>query len=378
MIDKSFIENLKPAELELVSSYIYDLVKKKVTPDTSSHENMEVKSCPECGSLHFVKNGHDPKGRQKYLCRDCKTSFRSVSDTLFYRSKISYHERTSFIAAKLNGLTLEEESVQIAKSVTTCFHMRHKLYGAIKEITDRKLSGLIELDPTYEPISLKGTRPEDMPRYSRKRGKNNSHKGKKGFSEHHICIPGAIDEDDHMMLKITGLGMESEEKLNKFSSFFKKGSTIVSDGKKCILSFTKDHHMNSEVIPVYGGKKRYKTDKDNSLSSINQLHQEIESLKHRKHGVSTRHLQGYLDWILFRKKIRYRYEARNRRSQAYMKTIDLHKPFDNNVICKPDMPIDLYRAYGQYHYGIFADGNLYHEGMYDSNGLINKKYQSLN
>lgn len=72
---------------------------------------------------------------------------------------------------ELNGLTLEEECVQISRSVTTCFHMRHKLYGAIKEITDRKLSGLIELDPTYEPINLKGTRPEDMPRYSKKKRK---------------------------------------------------------------------------------------------------------------------------------------------------------------------------------------------------------------
>ena len=301
-----------------------------------------------------------------------------MSDTLFYRSRISYHEWTSFIPAELSGLTLEEESVQIAKSVTTCFHMRHKLYGAIKEITDRKLSGLIELDPTYEPISLKGTKPENMPRYSKKRGKNNSHRKKQGFNEHHICILGAIDEDDHMMLQITDLGMESEEKLNKFSSFFKKGSTIISDGKRCILNFTKDHHMNSDIVPVIGGKKRYKTDKDNSLSSINQLHQEIESLRHRRHGVSTRHLQGYLDWILFRKRIRYHYEARNRRSETYMKTINLHKPFDNNVICKLDMAVDLYKAYGQYHYGIFADGNPYPEGMYDDNGLLNRNYQSLN
>jgi len=346
MIDKTYIENLKPAGLELVSCNIYDLVKKKVTSDTSNHENMEVKSCPECRPLHFVRNGHDPKGRQKYLCRDCKTSFRSVSDTLFYRSRISYHEWTSFIAAELNGLTLEEESVQIAKSVTTCFYMRHKLYGAIKEIADRKLSGLIELDPTYEPINLKGTKPEDMPRYSKKRGKNNSHKGKQGFNEHHICILGAIDEDDHMMLQITGLGMESEGKLNKFSSFFKKGSTIISDGKKCILNFTKDHHMNADTIPVIGGKKRYKTDKDNSLSSINQLHQEIEILKYRKRGVSTRHLQGYLDWIIFTKKIRYHYEARNRKSEAYMKMIGLEKAIISPDICKVPMPIDLYKAYG--------------------------------
>ena len=40
------------------------------------------------------------------MCKDCKTSFRSVSDALFYRSKISYHDWTSFIAAELNGLTI--------------------------------------------------------------------------------------------------------------------------------------------------------------------------------------------------------------------------------------------------------------------------------
>ena len=41
------------------------------------------------------------------------------------------------------------------------------------------------------------------------------------------------------------------------------------------------------------------------------------------------------------------------------------------------MPVDLYKAYGQYHYGIFSNGNPYSEGMYDNNGLLNKNYQSL-
>ena len=211
MIDKDFIDKLRPAELELISSYIYDLVRKKITPDTSNHDNVEVSCCPKCGSLHFVRNGHDSKGKQKYLCKDCKTSFRSLSDTLFYRSRISYNDWTSFIAAELNGLTLEEESIQISRSVTTCFNMRHKLYKAIEEIMDKKLEGLIELDPTYEPINLKGTKPYNMPRISKKRGKNNSHKGKQGFNQHHICILGAIDESDHMMLQITGLGLFSNE-----------------------------------------------------------------------------------------------------------------------------------------------------------------------
>lgn len=83
MINREFIENLKPAELELISSYIYDLVKKKVTPDTANHENIEVSCCPECGSIHFVKNGHNLKGRQKYLCKDCKKAFVSTTDPCF-------------------------------------------------------------------------------------------------------------------------------------------------------------------------------------------------------------------------------------------------------------------------------------------------------
>lgn len=111
---------------------------------------------------------------------------------------------------------------------------------------------------------------------------------------------------------------------------------------------------------MYGGKKHYKTYQDNSLSSINQLRQEIELLKHRKYGVSTRHPQGYLNWILFRKKIRYRYEARNRKPEVYMKTIDLHKSFDNKDICKLDIPINLYKTYGEYRYGILSKRNSYH------------------
>ena len=164
MIDRQFIENLKPAELELISSYIYDLLKKKVRPETVNHDNIEVNCCPRCGSVHILRNGTTLKGRQKYLCKDCKKAFVSTTGLLFSRSRISYGEWTSFIAGELNGLTLEALSVQIARSRTTCFNMRHKLYRAISEIMDTRLSGLIELDPTYETINLKGTKTQNMPR----------------------------------------------------------------------------------------------------------------------------------------------------------------------------------------------------------------------
>ena len=45
------------------------------------------------------------------------------------------------------------------------------------------------------------------------------------------------------------------------------------------------------------------------------------------------------------------------RAQAYMDTMQELIPFKYEDIVKLEMPIDLYRAYGDYHYGIFSNIN---------------------
>lgn len=58
-------------------------------------------------------------------------------------------------------LSLEQDSVATGLSVTTCFHMCHKLYKAISKVNDNViLHGLIELDAAHTKINLKGTRPQ--------------------------------------------------------------------------------------------------------------------------------------------------------------------------------------------------------------------------
>ena len=48
--------------------------------------------------------------------------------------------------------------------------MRHKLYKAsLQIIQEQKLSDEIEIDSQYLSIRLKGTKPENMPRHSKKR-----------------------------------------------------------------------------------------------------------------------------------------------------------------------------------------------------------------
>ena len=54
-------------------------------------------------------------------------------------------------------------------SLLTSFRLRHKVLYALKNfIKNIKLSGKIQSDEKYFSINLKGTKPQNMPRYSKK------------------------------------------------------------------------------------------------------------------------------------------------------------------------------------------------------------------
>ena len=168
-ITQDFLNHLSPVELSFIRTGIDKLYKEKVTPDTTNYENIEshVQRCPHCGSVHFVKNGFNPKHRQKYRCKDCSAVFMATTGTMFTHSRTSFNTWSTFIAGELNGLTLEQQTVATELSIVTCFNMRHKLYKAISKVQENAvLSGDVELDPSYTSINLKGTEPANMPRMS--------------------------------------------------------------------------------------------------------------------------------------------------------------------------------------------------------------------
>lgn len=353
MINREFVQNLTPVEVEFLSGYITSLLKEKVIDDLDNHVNLDgnLKCCPKCGSVHFVKNGFNPSKRQKYRCKECGSIFLSTTNSLFSRSRISYNDWTSFIAGEINGLTLLQQSVSISRSVTTCFYMRHKLYKAIEPLADKNiLNGEIKMDFAYFKINLKGTKPHKMPRISKKRGKSDKHKGIKGVSHHKVCVLTAIDSNDNYFAKITGLGSENYNKLACYKDGFSHGSTIVSDSKSSNTKFAKLVNCKASLVP--SGK--HLTKDGNHINDINQLHQEIKIMNVMYRGISTRHFQGYLNFKCFLKKLSYTVEPKRRKIQAYLDILESKKELKNKDIYNIEMPINLYEAYGEYHYGIYA------------------------
>lgn len=356
-ITQSFIEHLSPVELDFIRVGLDKLYKDKVNKDTTNYENINihVERCPHCGSTHFVKNGFNPHKRQKYRCKECNSVFMATTGTLFTHSQSTFDIWSNFIAGELNSLTLHQQSVSTGKSVTTCFNMRHKLYQAISRLQNEVvLKGMIELDPSYTKVNLKGTKPKNMPRISKRRGKHQSSvysTSLAGISHHKVCLVAAIDENDHILFKVGGLGRESEAMLSQFKDHFYPGSTIISDDSHSIQTFVNINNFKSDIIP----SNAHLTPTGNSNASVNELHAEAKELIRHKHGISTRHLQGYLDWLVFKKHLKYTLDMRKWKSETYMEVMLEQIPFLCNEITKLPMPISLWVAYGAYRYGIYAN-----------------------
>lgn len=119
--------------------------------------------CPNCGSFSIKLNG-TKEGRQRYICKDCHKSFSDNNNSIVYKSKYTYDEWIQFINCELHDYILKDEATQINVSQTTVFSWRHKIYQAISEVKKSiVLSGIIQIDGTFVPINLKGTKPKDMP-----------------------------------------------------------------------------------------------------------------------------------------------------------------------------------------------------------------------
>lgn len=352
--EKQVVEFLRSKDKD----YIFRLIALVFKLD-DRYDGNGYSACPICGSIHIKKNGKDKHGNQRYYCKDCHKSFNNKTNTLLSWSHLTLDQWRLFIDLEISRMTLKEEAYYLGVSQLTCFYMRHKLYHSTSEIMDSQvLSGEVEIDTDYLKINLKGTKPENMPRRSKKRGKRTKQKGKqsrlRGVSHHQVSVICAVDDTDHMMMKVTGLGSESFEKYKSHESRFKDVKEFISDSKSCIQQFANYLGTFNNKIPTSPAGKKYLTKDGKSLGAVNQMMQEVEDLIILKKGISTRYLQGYLDFNLLRKQIGYKYE-RNEMTEKILEMVIRKESFKNEMVLATEMPISLKEAYYEYHYGIFAE-----------------------
>ena len=172
------IYDLLPEEIEeLINKIVEALNIVKDRKNTSSKFVDSEKTsivCPRCNSEHVIKNGHDKNKVQTYQCKDCKKKFNACTDTLVSHVKLTYEQLLTFFECMDDKLSIRKTAAKMNVNKNTVFLLRHKVLDCISIIRENiKLRGTAEGDETYESINLKGTRKEDMPRFSKPRSSNN-------------------------------------------------------------------------------------------------------------------------------------------------------------------------------------------------------------
>lgn len=346
------VESLCADELVKLQSILEKTISSVISAKDSNHKIIQrernITSCPKCGSKHTVKNGKRKETtRQKYQCKDCKTNFSDTTNTITFNSKKAYRVWESYISCLLKGMTLSDSAKEVGISTTTSFAWRHKILKTLSKFNkDTKLSGIIESDAIYMSINLKGTKKDNMPRYSKKRTSS----AFRGISNHKVCIMTATDDSDNTMFEISGLGPETTKMLTNLKDRFEVGSTLITDSKRNYDKFVTQMKMKHHYIP----SGFYKSDSGHTLASLNGLHNELKTWLKKFKGVSTKHLQGYLDYFRYFKNLKYTTEYEDRINKTYCFSIPSYTSIPIVNIYNELMPIDLKKAYVDYKHGIFA------------------------
>ena len=344
------IYDLLPDEIEEAIKKLKDALEvikcKKNTNSKIVDKEKEIIICPHCQSHCCIKNGHDKNGVQTFKCKDCSKKFSSCTNTFLSRTKLTYEQLTIFFECMNDKLSIIKTAAKMGVNKNTVFLLRHKVLDCISETRAKiKLKGKVEADETYESINLKGTKPSNMPRFSKPRSSKDG--SKRGISNHQVCIASAIDEFDNCFLEIVGTGpITSKQVVDVFTNKSDDIDCFITDCKSSYEKFAKKNKLNLEQVKsgTYVNQNGY------NPANVNSLHSELSTFLSDFRGVSTKHLQHYLDWFCFKKIINYTVDVLKQPLNMMKKATKYNCKINTNNVYTNTSGIDFDIVYSDYNY----------------------------
>ena len=350
IVENVDIYSLVPTQItelieKLTSALTIIKERKQTTSKVSEYEKERI-ICPHCQSNNIVKNGHRKQDHvQMYKCNECKVEFNALTGTVFKYSHLTYGQLEVFVQCFIDKVSLRKTAQRMKVDKNTVHFLRLKLLDALKDIRkNTKLTGQVEGDEVYKSINLKGTKTQNMPRFSKSR----QSKGTtiRGINKHKVCIVSAIDEYDNLFLEIAGTGPITSDMIKDcLASKVKNLDCLITDCKSSYESVAKSNGWNLVQIKSNG----YTDEFGNSLANINSIHSGLSTFLSRFRGVSTKHLQGYLDWYAFDKMMSYKIDDNKASMEIIIKNIvtmssDISYKSMNNNFSGIDF-VDVYSDY---------------------------------
>ncbi len=330
--------NILNQKLELLEN------SKKAICDMVS-KNKVINCCPKCHSININKNG-TYKGRQCYICKDCNKKFNSLTGTIFHHTHLTYKQIEKIFDCTINLFSIRKTSKIIKVSTKTVFTIRHKILSCIKQIINSfMMSGEIQLDEYYLSINLKGTKPNNMPRISKNRTSHGNRT--RGINKHKVCITSGRDENDNIVFTVAGTSNVTSKMIeDTILPRISNPKKIIVDCKSSYEKVAKDNNWNLKQIK----SKSYVDDENNSLAELNSLHQQLTIYLSNFRGVSTKHLQEYLDLFCFLKYLNWTIEYDKQLIEFKNKICIKNTNIKYNNVCENYSILNFNHIYEDYHF----------------------------
>lgn len=225
--------------------------------------------CPSCNSTNFIRSGK-VKNIQRYICKNCKRSFRDTSKTPIHH--IHKKDNVSlYIEALQLGLSVRKAASYAGISKNTSFIWRHKflmsLSKQVRQCETEKAAGVLVLK---QPFSEKGK-------------KNKTPKVIESTSS--LVVVAGTELWIHK-LQPSNTGLQIKIFLHEI---LKKCHVINKPDP--ILSRAIRQHKSMRPVSLHELKME-------CLSQVNNAELHLTSWMGRFKGVATKYLQQYWNWYL--------------------------------------------------------------------------------
>ena len=249
---------------------------------------LEVTHCPYCNSTKFYRHGRY-KYTERYRCCHCKRTFiPSTGTSIHYlKKKVTFIEYAEDIKQK--GLdTLRAMCKRFEIAPLTAFDWRHKILASLSP-EEFIFGNEVLCDDLWLRYSRKGRKGVENPR---------KHGGIITLLDDKNCSKTVSTTDESSsMFRLATVGKLREKHLMKvLSGRIEPQSKIISSSRICYLKFVKMMSLNHDEL-----KKENKTKKANNINRFIVTNKDLKLwINHKLCGVSTKYLQQYNNFYLFR------------------------------------------------------------------------------
>ncbi len=119
--------------------------------------------------------------------------------------------------------------------------------------------------------------------------------------------------------------------------------SINADSASAYQDFCEENQLILNAIP-----SGFHSNSIFNISEINGVHSQLETWLSKFKGVSTRHLQEYLDWFVYIFTMKKRFMLNKIKTKSYSNLLIDNNYINTKDILHIDMPINLNVAYAEY------------------------------